>query len=122
MVGAGAREGFGRRSRVQGARRGGCPALSHSKEEANETKTGVAGDCRCRSDRRHSRCVGGSASAVWQLTRPVEFNVPAGTGGRADIMARFLSLLLQKNNITKQPWIVVNPSASAWSCRAGSRV
>ena len=65
---------------------------------------------------------GGSASAVWQLTRPVEFNVPAGTGGRADIMARFLSLLLQKNNITKQPWIVVNPSASAWSCRAGSRV
>jgi len=56
---------------------------------------------------------GGSASASWQPTRPVEFNVPAGTGGGADIMARFLSPLFQKNNITKQPWIVVNRSGGA---------
>jgi tripartite-type tricarboxylate transporter receptor subunit TctC len=56
---------------------------------------------------------GGSASAAWQPTKPVEFNVPAGTGGGPDIMARFLSPLFEKNKATEQPWIVVNPSASA---------
>ncbi len=55
---------------------------------------------------------GGNASAAWQPTRPVEFNVPAGTGGGADIMARFLSPLFEKNKAIEQPWIVVNPSAS----------
>ncbi|HYL81600.1 MAG TPA: tripartite tricarboxylate transporter substrate-binding protein, partial [Candidatus Acidoferrum sp.] len=55
----------------------------------------------------------GIAAAAWQPTKPVEFNVPAGTGGGADIMARFISPLFQKNNITKQPWIVVNRSGGA---------
>jgi len=56
---------------------------------------------------------GGSASAAWQPTKPVEFNVAAGTGGGGDIMAGFLSPLFEKNKATEQPWIVVNPSASA---------
>ena len=56
---------------------------------------------------------GTAAAAEWQPTKPVEFNVPAGTGGGADIMARFISPLFQKNNITKQPWIVVNRSGGA---------
>jgi tripartite-type tricarboxylate transporter receptor subunit TctC len=55
----------------------------------------------------------GVASAAWQPAKPVEFNVPAGTGGGADIMARFLSPLFQKNKITDQPWIVVNRSGGA---------
>lgn len=56
---------------------------------------------------------GGSASAAWMPTKPVEFNVPAGTGGGADIMARFISPLFQKNKITTVPWIVVNRSGGA---------
>ncbi len=55
----------------------------------------------------------GIADAAWQPTKPVEFNVPAGTGGGADIMARFVSPLFQKNKITDQPWIVVNRSGGA---------
>jgi putative tricarboxylic transport membrane protein len=56
---------------------------------------------------------GGVASAAWQPTKPVEFNIPAGTGGGADIMARFLSPLFQKDKITDQPWIVVNRAGGA---------
>jgi len=54
-----------------------------------------------------------TAQAAWQPAKPVEFNVPAGTGGGADIMARFLSPLFQKNKITDQPFIVTNRSGGA---------
>ena len=56
---------------------------------------------------------GMAAAAAWQPTKPVEFNVPAGTGGGADIMARFLSPLFQKAKITDHPFIVVNRSGGA---------
>ena len=56
---------------------------------------------------------GGSATAAWQPTKPVEFNVPAGTGGGADIMARFIAPLFQKNKIVDQPFIVTNRSGGA---------
>ena len=56
---------------------------------------------------------GMAAAAAWQPTKPVEFNVPAGTGGGADIMARFLSPLFQKNKIADVPFIVVNRSGGA---------
>lgn len=52
-------------------------------------------------------------AGAWTPTKPVEFNVPAGTGGGADIMARFLSPLFQKNKITDQPFIVVNRAGGA---------
>ncbi len=55
----------------------------------------------------------GIASAAWQPDKPVEFNVPAGTGGGADIMARFIAPLFQKAKITEQPFIVVNRSGGA---------
>jgi len=55
----------------------------------------------------------GWANAAWVPTKPVEFNVPAGTGGGADLMARFVSPLFQKNKITTQPWIVTNRSGGA---------
>jgi len=55
----------------------------------------------------------GIASAAWQPTKPVEFNIPAGTGGGADIMARFIGPLFQKAKITDQPFIPVNRSGGA---------
>ena len=55
----------------------------------------------------------GVASAAWEPTKPEEFNVPAGTGGGADIMARFIGPLFQKNKIIDQPFIVVNRAGGA---------
>src|SRR5476651_90871 len=51
--------------------------------------------------------------AGWEPTRPVEFVVPAGTGGGADQMARLLQGVISKNNLMKQPLIVVNKSGGA---------
>lgn len=50
---------------------------------------------------------------TWQPTKPVEFVVPAGTGGGADLMARFTSAVLQKNNMAPQNFLVVNKSGGA---------
>ena len=54
-----------------------------------------------------------AALAAWEPTKPVEFVVPAGTGGGADQMARFLQGVIAKNNLMKQPLIVVNKSGGA---------
>jgi tripartite-type tricarboxylate transporter receptor subunit TctC len=55
-----------------------------------------------------------SAPAIaWEPTKPVEFIVPAGTGGGADQMARFVQGVVTKNNLMKQPMIVVNKSGGA---------
>jgi putative tricarboxylic transport membrane protein len=54
-----------------------------------------------------------SAFAAWEPTKPVEFVVPAGTGGGADQMARFIQGVVAKNNLMKQPIIVVNKSGGA---------
>jgi tripartite-type tricarboxylate transporter receptor subunit TctC len=56
---------------------------------------------------------GGAAAAAWEPTKPVEFVVPAGTGGGADQMARLLQAIVQKHNLMKQPPIVVNRSGGA---------
>jgi len=53
------------------------------------------------------------SSAGWEPTKPVEFIVPAGTGGGADQMARMLQGVITKNNLMKQPMIVVNKSGGA---------
>ncbi len=55
----------------------------------------------------------GMAQAAWQPNKPVEFNIPAGTGGGADVMARFISPLFQKAKISDQPFIVVNRAGGA---------
>jgi tripartite-type tricarboxylate transporter receptor subunit TctC len=59
----------------------------------------------------------GTALAVqaqgWEPTKPIEFVVPAGTGGGADQMARFIQGVVAKNNLAKQPIIVVNKSGGA---------
>ncbi len=52
-------------------------------------------------------------AAAWEPTRPVEFIVPAGTGGGADQMARFIQGMVAKHGLMKQPIVVVNKSGGA---------
>jgi putative tricarboxylic transport membrane protein len=54
-----------------------------------------------------------AAAQAWEPTKPVEFVVPAGTGGGADQMARFIQGVVAKNNLMKQPIVVVNKSGGA---------
>src|SRR5512141_3430956 len=54
-----------------------------------------------------------ASAAGWEPTKPVEFVVPAGTGGGADQMARLLQGVVTKNNLMKQPMVVVNKSGGA---------
>jgi len=54
-----------------------------------------------------------SAFAAWQPTRPIEFIIPAGTGGGADIMARTIQGIVTKHSLATQPMVVVNKSGGA---------
>ncbi|MEQ1649504.1 MAG: tripartite tricarboxylate transporter substrate-binding protein [Hyphomicrobiaceae bacterium] len=54
-----------------------------------------------------------TAASAWEPTKPVQFIVPAGTGGGADQMARFLQGVIAKNNLMKQPLVVVNKGGGA---------
>lgn len=45
--------------------------------------------------------------------RPVEWNIPAGTGGGADLQARFMAPLIEKYKLSTQPFIPVNRAAGA---------
>jgi len=49
----------------------------------------------------------------WEPTKPVQFIIPAGTGGGADQMARFIQGVVAKNNMMKQPLITVNKGGGA---------
>jgi len=51
--------------------------------------------------------------AAWEPTKPIQFIVPAGTGGGADQMARFIQGVASKHKLTKEPIIVVNESGGA---------
>ena len=53
------------------------------------------------------------AFAAWEPTKPVEFVIPAGTGGGADQMARLMQGVITKHNLMKQSMIVVNKSGGA---------
>lgn len=50
---------------------------------------------------------------TWEPSKPVTFVIPAGTGGGADQMARFVQGVVAKNNLMKQPMIVVNKGGGA---------
>ncbi len=54
-----------------------------------------------------------SPSFAWEPTRPVEFIVPAGTGGGADQMARLIQAIIVKNELMKQSMVVVNKAGGA---------
>ncbi|MGJ4949118.1 Bug family tripartite tricarboxylate transporter substrate binding protein [Bradyrhizobium sp. HKCCYLS20291] len=53
------------------------------------------------------------ATAGWEPVRPVEFIVPAGTGGGADQMARTIQGIVTKHSLMKQPLVVINKSGGA---------
>ncbi|MDP2700996.1 MAG: tripartite tricarboxylate transporter substrate binding protein [Candidatus Rokubacteria bacterium] len=53
------------------------------------------------------------AQAAWEPTQPIEFVIPAGTGGGADQMARLIAGLAEKHKLTPRPLIVVNKSGGA---------
>src|SRR6185295_9802366 len=53
------------------------------------------------------------AFAAWEPTKPVEFVIPAGTGGGADQMARLMQGIVIKYKLMKEPLIVVNKSGGA---------
>jgi len=58
-------------------------------------------------------CAFSPIAGAWEPSKPVEFVVPAGTGGGADQMARLLQAVVQKHELAKQPLIVVNRSGGA---------
>ncbi len=57
-------------------------------------------------------CAAGPALA-WEPSKPVEFIVPAGTGGGADQMARLIQGIIVKHKLMKESMVVVNKSGGA---------
>jgi putative tricarboxylic transport membrane protein len=53
------------------------------------------------------------AHSAWEPNRPVEFIVPAGTGGGADQMARMIQGIVTKHNLMKQSLVVINKAGGA---------
>ena len=54
-----------------------------------------------------------AAFAAWEPTKPVEFIIPAGTGGGADQMARLIAGLVEKHKLSPRPVIALNKSGGA---------
>ena len=54
-----------------------------------------------------------AAHAAWAPTKPIEFVIPAGTGGGADQMARLIAGIAEKHKLSPRPIIVVNKSGGA---------
>jgi len=52
-------------------------------------------------------------AVAWEPTKPIEFVVPAGTGGGADQMARLIHGIAEKHKLSPRPIIVVNKSGGA---------
>lgn len=54
-----------------------------------------------------------AATQAWEPAKPVEFVIPAGTGGGADQMARLLQGIVVKHKLMKQSLIPINKSGGA---------
>ena len=52
-------------------------------------------------------------AAAWEPTKPIEFVIPAGTGGGADQMARLIHGIAEKHKLSPRPIVVVNKSGGA---------
>jgi putative tricarboxylic transport membrane protein len=50
---------------------------------------------------------------AWQPTKAVTFVIPAGTGGGADQMARFIQGVVTKHSLMNQPMVVINKAGGA---------
>ena len=57
--------------------------------------------------------VPGAQAQAWEPTKPIEFVVPAGTGGGADQMARLIHGIAEKHRLSPRPLVVVNKSGGA---------
>ncbi|HTM07321.1 MAG TPA: tripartite tricarboxylate transporter substrate binding protein [Verrucomicrobiae bacterium] len=55
----------------------------------------------------------GQGVYAWEPTKPIEFVIPAGTGGGADQMARLISGISDKHKLSPRPLIPVNKSGGA---------
>ena len=53
------------------------------------------------------------AQRAWEPARPVQFIVPAGTGGGAEQMARVIQGIVSKHSLMRQPLVVVNKAGGA---------
>src|SRR5437879_11539052 len=54
-----------------------------------------------------------ATAVAWEPTKPIEFAIPAGTGGGADQMARLISGAAEKHKLSPQPIIAINKSGGA---------
>jgi tripartite-type tricarboxylate transporter receptor subunit TctC len=52
-------------------------------------------------------------ASAWEPSKPIEFVIPAGTGGGADQMARLIAGIAEKHQLTPRPIVVVNKSGGA---------
>ena len=52
-------------------------------------------------------------AVAWEPTKPIEFVIPAGTGGGADQMARLIAGVAEKHKLAPRPIVVVNKSGGA---------
>ena len=57
--------------------------------------------------------LGAPKANAWEPTKPIEFVIPAGTGGGADQMARLMAGISDKHKLSPRPFIVVNKSGGA---------
>ncbi len=57
--------------------------------------------------------VASGPAAAWEPTKPVEFVIPAGTGGGADQMAGLIQGIVAKHKLMKEALIPVNKSGGA---------
>ena len=55
----------------------------------------------------------GTPVLAWEPTKPVEFVVPAGTGGGADQMARLIQGIIVKHKLMKESMVVANKAGGA---------
>ncbi|MCB1804921.1 MAG: hypothetical protein KDJ99_07155, partial [Candidatus Competibacteraceae bacterium] len=49
-----------------------------------------------------------SAAMAWEPYKPVEFIIMAGQGGGADQMARLMQSIIEKHDLSPQPFIPIN--------------
>jgi putative tricarboxylic transport membrane protein len=57
--------------------------------------------------------MGQRSALAWEPTKPIEFVIPAGTGGGADQMARLMAGISDKHKLAPRAFIVVNKSGGA---------
>ena len=57
--------------------------------------------------------VAAASAQPWEPSKAITFIIPAGTGGGADQMARFIQGIVSKHNLAKQPIVVINKSGGA---------